>query len=337
MHTSRPTGSTRWDRSGRQGHTESYFLKANDPDRPGRALWIKFTLLVAPKGGNDALGELWAVRFDKGAGPHRGGKSSFPLSDCQLSDSGLGLTIGPGHLEPGHCHGEVGEGDNRIAWDLHFDIAEQETMFGLPHAWMYDAGFPKNKVYSPYPRTGFRGRLVVGDEAWEIDRWVGMLGHNWGPSHNPHYHWAQCSLFGDEDCVFEGYSARIALGPWLSPWLTGAVVRYRGDELRFNSLFSVLNRTVEAELFRWSFRTRQQGWQLEWEVEAPADDFAGLRYGNPDGTENQCLNSKIATCRLRLARRNGGQWQPVADLRGERSCAYEILQQDRGHGVTMLA
>jgi len=336
LQLSRPTNSVRWDRSASRGHTESYFLKANDPDRPGRALWIKFTLLV-PEDGSEGLGELWVIRFDGDTGQHRGAKASFPLSSCSLQDSGLGLSIGPGRLEPGHTLGEAGEGDQHIGWDLRFDVDDQQTMFGLPHAWMYDAGFPRNKVYSPYPRTRFRGSLSVAGETWQIDNWIGMLGHNWGRSHNPRYHWAQCSMFGDEDCVFEGYSARIALGPWLSPWLTGAIVRYRGEELHFNKPTGALNKTVEADLFRWSFHSQQEGWQLDWQVEADVGDFAGLVYRNPDGSANQCLNSKIATCSLRLARKEAGQWQTVADLRGERTCAYEILQVDPEHGVVMLA
>ncbi|MBN93167.1 MAG: hypothetical protein CL928_03730 [Deltaproteobacteria bacterium] len=336
MQLSLPTNSVRWDQSLARGHTESYFLKANDPQCPGRALWIKFTLLV-PEDGTEGLGELWAIRFDGETGRHQGAKASFPLSSCSLQEVGLGLVIGPGRLEPGHTRGEAGDGDQNIRWDLRFDVDDQSTMFGLPHAWMYEASFPKNKVYSPCPRTRFRGSLSVAGDLWKIEDWVGMLGHNWGRSHNPRYHWAQCNMFGDDDCVFEGYSARIALGPWLSPWLTGAVVRYQGEDLKFNSVTGALNSSVEAELFRWSFRSRQGGWQMHWEVEAPVGDFAGLVYRNPDGTENQCLNSKIASCRLRLSRKTGRSWEPVADLKGKRTCAYEILQVDTEHGVVMLA
>ena len=144
-------------------------------------------------------------------------------------------------------------------------------------------------------------------------------------------------LFEGEDCVFEGYSARLKLGPWLSPWLTGAMVRFEGEDIAFNAVSRALNKTVQAELFRWSFDARQGDWQIRWHVEADREDFAGLDYVNPDGGSNFCLNSKIATCNLQLSRREGGNWQQVADLWGRSSCAYEILVQDLDHGVPILA
>ena len=63
----------------------------------------------------------------------------------------------------------------------------------------------------------------------------------------------------------------------------------------------------------------------------------GLKYLNPDGVLNYCLNSKIADCSLRLSRRERGRWQEIVSLRGDKSCAYEILTRDPDHGVRVLA
>lgn len=333
----RTVDSVRWDEGSSKGHVESFFLKANDPAQHDRAFWLKFTLLVAPGGGEPRLAEVWGIRFDGTGGAHRAAKASFAIGDCRLSRDGLGLTLGDNVLEPGRTRGGIGEGSDRIEWDLAFEQTGQEVLLSLPNDWMYDAGFPKSKTYTSCPRTPFTGTLTVGGQAWAIDGWPGMLGHNWGLFHNPQYHWAQCSMFGDADSVFEGFSARIPLGPVLSPWLTMATLRHDGQEYLFNRFRRAPGNKVQAGLFAWSFVSRQRGHQLEWNVSAPVGDFGGLKYLNPDGVLNYCLNSKIADCSLRLSRRQRGSWQEIVSLRGERSCAYEILTRDPGHGVRVLA
>lgn len=332
-----PLDSVRWP-EGKRGHVESFFLKANDRTAPQRALWLKFTLLAPLSPGDPVLAEVWALRFDGDSGQHGGSKASFEVGEARLSRGGLGFEVGDCLLAPGRTRGRIGEGAEAVSWDLTFDYTDQWPWISLPSQWMYEGGFPKNKTYSSCPATTFSGRLACGGDEWAVGGWPGMLGHNWGPAHNPAYHWAQCNLFeGSNTTVFEGVSARIPLGPFLSPWLTMAIVRHEGEELLFNRFSRLLNRSVSTELFRWSFRSRQAGWQLDWEVSAPRGDFVGLAYIDPGGRENHCLNSKIATCSLKLARKGKSGWEEVADLRGERSCAYEIITQDPEHGVPILA
>lgn len=329
--------SVRWT-EGTRGHVESFFLKANDPGDPRQAFWLKFTLLAPLDPEAPILAEVWAIRFDGHTQKHRGSKASFPVDRARLSREGLGFDVEDISLRPGRTRGAVGEGDNRVTWDLQFDYRHQRPWLALPSEWMYEGSFPKNKTYTSCPATLFDGRLGCGDGEQEITAWPGMLGHNWGPAHNPAYHWAQCNLFEDSPTtVFEGVSARIPLGPFLSPWLTMATVRHEGEELHFNRFARVLNRSVNTRLFAWSFRSRQDGWQLDWEVNAEQADFAGLTYVDPGGRENHCLNSKIASCTLKLARKEGGNWLEVADLVGPSSCAYEIITQDPSHGVPILA
>jgi hypothetical protein len=329
--------SVRWPEGGR-GHVESFFLKANDPRRPQQAFWLKFTLLAPVDPAQPVLAEVWALRFDGASGQHRGAKASFLIEQTQLCRDGLGFEVAGCTLHAGRTCGDIGEGQNRITWDLRFDYRDQQPWLSLPSQWMYEGGFPKNKTYTSCPATAYSGRLSCGGRQEDIEDWPGMLGHNWGPAHNPAYHWAQCNLFdGSPGTVFEGVSARIPLGPFLSPWLTMAIVRHAGEEHRFNRFRCVLNRSVKTELFAWSFRSRQAGWQLDWSVSAPKRDFAGLAYIDPGGGENHCLNSKIASCSLRLSRRVRGGWDSVAELQGKQSCAYEIITPDRGHGVPILA
>lgn len=329
MQLSVPLDSTRWDPASPRGHVESWFLKANDPSEPGRALWLKTTLLVPPKGAPGAEIAVWAIVF--GPEGHRAAKTSWPIERAELSRDGLGATVGDCVLEPGRFRGAL----DGITWDVTFS-SEDEPMFAFPGAWMYEGGFPKSKLYTSTPRSVLGGRVTVDDRDLPVDGWIGMLGHNWGLFHSPAYHWAQVNLL-DEGAIFEGYSGRIPLGPVLSPWLSGGVLRWQGRTLRFNRLTGLPGNHVAVGPGRWSCRLQEDGWRLRWTVEAPQRDFVGLRYVDPDGRENHCLNTKIADCTLRLEERRGGSWREAAVLRGERCCAYEILTRRHDHGVPILA
>ena len=340
----RPLNTCRWDPNDVRGHVESWFLKANDPAAPGQALWIKFTLLVPPGGAarrEPALCEVWAIRFDGATGRHRAAKASFPIGEAEFAAGGLGVSVGGNLLEPGRTRGSLGTGTDHIRWDLRLDGGDAAPMFGFPHRAMYEGGFPKSKLYTPLPRAVLSGELGGDDGAEVITGWIGMLGHNWGRTHSPSYHWAQCSLFegpeGPEDTVFEAFSGRIALGPWLSPWLSGGVLRRGGEELRFNAVGALFGNRVRVGPSSWSCVLDNGERRLTWAVRSAPADFVGLRYIDPDGRENHCLNSKIATCTLALERRSGGRLALEAELRGDRSCAYEILTRSHDHGIPLRA
>ena len=84
-----------------------------------------------------------------------------------------------------------------------------------------EAGFPRFKILTPYPAERFRGRLSVDGKEWVVEGWPGMQGHNWGRAHSERYAWAHCCAFeGRPESWFEGFSAKIRLGPVTTPFLT---------------------------------------------------------------------------------------------------------------------
>ncbi|MCA9695182.1 MAG: hypothetical protein KC636_36720 [Myxococcales bacterium] len=321
-----------------RGHVESFFLKANDPRQPGRALWLKWTLRVPVGAPEAAVAEAWAIRFDGDRRAHQAAKETHHLAACSLAADRLALSIGAAELTPGRARGRVGAGASAIAFALEFDYDGQRPMYAFPRGWMYERGFPKSKLYTSCPATRLSGFIEGAGERWQVDAWPGMLGHNWGRTHAPRYHWAQCSLFTDAaPLVFEGYSGRIRVGRALSPWLTGAVVRVGDDEYPFHALTRLVNPSVRVSPYSWSFTARERGYQLRARVSAREDAFVGLRYENPDGSQSHCLNSKIADCEIELSKKTGVGWRPLARGAGRRSCAYEILTQDFEHAIPVLA
>ena len=81
----------------------------------------------------------------------------------------------------------------------------------------------------------------------------------------------------------------------------------------------------------WSFSAESCLARLEGELSAETKDFAGLYYENPDGVMTYCLNSKIASGRLRLEAKGRPPLEATT-----RSAALEIGTKDASHGIPML-
>lgn len=88
------------------GHYESYFQRANHPQRP-LAFWIRYTVF-SPKGRTgDAVGELWAVYFDGERERIAVAKEVFPIRSCAFSQQGLDVRIGDAVLDDAHLAGRA--------------------------------------------------------------------------------------------------------------------------------------------------------------------------------------------------------------------------------------
>src|SRR5690349_20568832 len=68
----------------RQGHYESFYLRANHPGRP-LAFWLRYTIF-SPDGRPDAaVGELWAIAFDGERHRHAVGRAELPIASCDFA------------------------------------------------------------------------------------------------------------------------------------------------------------------------------------------------------------------------------------------------------------
>lgn len=61
--------------------------------------------------------------------------------------------------------------------------------------------------------------------------------------------------------------------------------------------------------------------------------FVGLAYRNPPGGVKHCLNTKLAACELTLTWPSGEREVLHTDQRA----AFEILTDDRDHGIAISA
>ena len=330
-----PPNEVRWPRD-RGGHYESFYLKANAPDRP-LGLWIKHNLL-APRG-SDAppFGESWAVLMDGERGVHRVAKRVVPSRELDLAPADGIVRLGEAVLTEDAARGTIpAEGGlPDAAWELEL-TGDEPPIIHYPHAWMYTAAFPKKKVLTPRPGLVFRGNMRVGDTEVDVDGWTGLQGHNWGRSHAHDYAYGNAGRFRErEDARFDGFTARIQLGPLTTPQLTACILRLGSTDYAFNSK----RRSIGAghhNFPRWSFQVEGKGgYRLSGHVEAEPSRYVGLCYADPTGSLADCLNTKFGRGELLRERKVVGRWEEVQRLTGD-AFELEFLFRDMDHGVPVL-
>jgi hypothetical protein len=301
----------------RAGHYESFFLRANHPARP-LAFWIRYTLFSPAGRPGEAEAELWAIFFDGETGGHVAVKEEVPLSRARFERTAFGVAIdavsGRAELGPGSLAGVAASGGHRVSWSLRYRGGEL-PLFLLPLG-LYDAPLPKAKSLVGTPLATFEGALSVDGREIDVGGWVGSQNHNWGSKHTDHYAWGQVAGFDDAPGSFlEIATARLKVGPVWTPFMTLLVLRHEGEEIALNTLAQAARARGSFECFSWRFASETPAVRVEGRIDAAREDFVGLAYKNPPGGTKDCLNTKIAT----------------------RRAAFEILTDDRSHGVAIRA
>lgn len=320
-----------------RGHVESFFLKANAPDRP-LAFWIKFTILSPAGRPQEAVGEVWAIVFDRALGPPLAVKETFSLAECALGRTAPGFSTSRAALGPLSTRGAIGAAGREIAWDLVFDEGAPPLHLFPCEALYETETFPRSKLLTPHPDSRFDGALCVGGREIAVRGWRGCQGHNWGRSHAHRYAWAHVDAFdGAEGTYFEGFSAQVKIGPLTTPPLTLLALVHGGRTYDFRGIAHWLNRSVELAPGRWTFFARSRTARLRGEVVADSRETAGLIYEDPSGEKAHCLNSKLARCRLDLEIAAGKRFEPVATLETAHRAALEVLVRGEAHGVPIIA
>jgi hypothetical protein len=319
----------RYDPSSSAGHYESYFLRANHPSRP-LAFWIRYTLFSPKKRPKDAVGELWAIAFDREAGKITAVKSELPLGECAFSRRQTSVLVGAARLDDRELAGEASSRGHSIGWDLAYEGGGAPLLL-YPER-MYDASFPKAKAMVLAPNAIFRGTVTVDGVPMRVDGWQGSANHNWGRAHTDAYAWGQVAGFdGEPDAFLEVATARVKIGPLWTPRMTPVVLRVGGDTIALNSVTRVVRTKARYELFEWTFEAKGRGVSVRGTIDAPRDAFVALTYPNPPGGKKTCLNSKIARCVLRVERKK----QPPLELVAANRAAFEILTDASDHGVPL--
>jgi len=307
------------------GHYESWFQRANDASGR-RAFWIRYTIF-APRGRPaDAVGELWAIAFDREGSTIAAVKQVHPIAACTFARDRLDVAIGDARLDDGALRGAATARGHTIEWDLRYGGGQPALLF-LPER-LYGAPIPKAKLLVGQPLARFTGHLIVDGARVAIADWVGSQNHNWGSKHTDRYAWGQVAGFDEApDAFLECSTAQLKLGPLWTPRMSPVLLRLGGETLAWNSLGRAVRARGRYAPYDWRIETSGPSGELTVAISAAPSDFVALRYDNPPGGAKICLNSKIARCELTLRR---GATTTV--LRSSRA-AFEILDDAAPPGV----
>jgi hypothetical protein len=304
---------------GAGGHYESWFLRANHPERR-LAFWIRYTIFAPRDDPEQAEGELWGIWFDGETGRTVSVYEAHAWKDCSFSKSGLDVRVGASLLQDREANGGASSGGETLRWSLRWAGGEPPLL--LLSEEMYERGFPKAKALVPAPNVVFDGTLSVNGETHAVGSWIGSQNHNWGPRHTDRYAWGQVAGFDDEpDAFLECATAQLKLGPVWTPRITVAVLRLRGTEYALNSIRRGIRARGSFGFYEWSFVTRDRDVTISGRFEGRAEDFAVLTYRNPPGGVKSCHNSKLASCRIRVERNGEAPTELVTTDRA----AFEII------------
>lgn len=313
------------------GHYESYFLRANHPDRP-LAFWIRYTIFAPKKNPAANLGELWVIVFDGERQQVRAAKAEYPLAGCLFDPQQLDVRIGEATLQAGALRGQVQQGATQISWNLTYQHGAEPVLL-LPEK-LYTTALPKAKALVANPLARFSGEIQVNGEILRVDSWVGSENHNWGSKHTDEYAWGQVAGFDNApDAFLECATARIKLGPVWTPKMTTLVLRLDGRTFALNNLLHAARVKAHYGYFHWHFDSADKNVRIVGDIQASPDQFVGLNYYNPPGGSHTCLNCKIASCRL-LVQEKG---RPDREFFTRHRAAFEILTDDPHHGVRIVA
>jgi len=319
---------TRFDPAAPRPHVESYFLKANEPSGR-RALWVRHTIFAGRHDASRAVAEAWAIFFDRDRG-HVAVKQQVPLARARFSRSELDISIDGVTLDARIARGRLEGGNRSVGWDLTL-ASNGPPLLHFPRSFMYEGPFPSSKLVSLLPDARVYGTIDVGGESVNVEGWPALLGHNWGKRNAHTYAWGHCNAWtGGEDVMFEGTSARVKIGPVLTPVSTILCLRHRGVRYDLNGVMQMIKNRGTIGLRRWSFRGHNDLARIEGELWAEDDDFVGLHYPNPDTPMTYCLNTKIAHARLEVSI----QKRPPMILASTQA-ALEIGTHDADHGIRM--
>jgi len=332
---SEQANALRYRAAANDGHVESHFLKANSPDGQ-RALWIKYTVLAPQRGAEHAVAEVWAIAFVRGrAGTAPrivAAKERVPCAELAHAAAPFRLCSKLGELRHGSASGALKSDTHRLAWELSY-ACPAVAFRPFPLARMYTGAFPRTKTLTPAPNTRVAGWFEVDGERWDVTGFRAAQGHNWGRGHAHSYAWMHGNAWqGAEgaDIFVELLSARVKLGPALTPWLSVGAIAIDDVTYRFDGPRALLSRCVQVNPTSYTLALRHRDATLDVSIEAEPSLIAGLRYEDPDGSSLFCLNSKLARARLRLFAR-GRSWTLTSE-----QVALEIGTRSTDHGIAIL-
>ncbi|HEY2601197.1 MAG TPA: hypothetical protein VGI67_06540 [Thermoleophilaceae bacterium] len=303
-----------------RGHYESFYLRAAHPSEP-LGIWIRYTVHKRP--GAEPTGSLWFTLFDANAD----GPWAFKLTEPgPRLPSGAFIEIAGATFGPDRVAGKAGD----AAWGLTYS-GDREPLFHLPRDWMYTKGFPKTKTLSPTPAALFSGSVTIASRRLELDRWPGMVGHNWGSEHAERWVWMHGIGFEGhgEDTWIDAAVGRVRAGPLKTPWMGNGGISLDGTRYRLGGIERTRAIRVSERPTRCDFLLPGNKITVRGTVNSDAKNFVAWVYSDPGGSQHNTVNCSISTMELTVSR----EGQQDITLATGSGASYELGMRETDHGI----
>jgi hypothetical protein len=296
---------------------ESYYLRAAHPN-DAFAVWIRYTVQKAA--GKAPRASLWFTFFDESTGRPTAEKADFDAPDLSAPDAGW-IRIGDSTFSETRIEGSSGQ----ASWSIRVEDAARPLRH-LPRPFLYKTPLPKTKPESPVPFGRFSGTVDIGDRHYELDRWPGMLGHNWGAEHAWTWVWLNGAGFREEpEAWIDVVMGRLMVAGRPTPWVVNGAISLDGERHRLGGPF---RRGVQANPVPGSATLvlpGEGGLRAEVEILAPHGSTVAWNYGGPDGHLHDVLNCSMAELTIGLTTGNA----PTRTLSTDHGGTYELGLPDR--------
>jgi hypothetical protein len=306
----------------RAGMYESFYLRAVAPDEPV-GVWLRYTAHKRP--GAEPKGSVWCTAFDA----RKGRPWMHKLTSAELSAPADGwIAVDGSKLGAGYAEGECGG----ASWSLRIESDEPQLRH-LPAAWMYRARLPRTKLTSPAPDARVNGAIELPDgRTLRLERWRGMVGHNWGAEHAERWIWLHGVGFAQEPRAWLDVAlGRIKVAGAVTPWIANGAISLGGRRWRVGGLGRRGLRVQESAESCQLRMPGAHGLSVDASITVPPGSGAGWLYADPRGGEHEALNCSVAAIELDV--RLPGERAP-RQLSTTHGGAYELgVRAGERHGV----
>lgn len=314
-----------WRGPAHRGHYEVWYLTIHDPVTR-RAFWLRHTL-HAPTDGRPGHAALWAFSFEPG-GKGVQAIDRFALESFQDRSPG-GLELGPARYAPLLARGEVGEGANRIAWDLVLEPGPFGAFRHVPPK-LYRVRLAGSLVSTPAMSFAVSGTIEAGGVKTRLDRATGEQGHVFGRRHADRWAWAHVHRFEDEDGALEAVSAQVRkLGVLIPPASALCLDTANEGRLAWNRTRELWTTRSRFELGRWELDARSGDVRVKVAIHAPHDAFISVEYEDPSGERVYCNHAEHADAEVEVYRRDAGDWRLQRRHVSKGTTAFEVGERGR--------
>jgi Tocopherol cyclase len=311
----------RWD--GRSAnHYEVWFLTLNHRASQ-RGFWFRYSL-ESPSGQQPRTA-LWAAAFNR-RNPELniGLKREYGIDQFAFEGrENFSLRISDGEFSGSRASGRVVSDDHSIEWNLSFE-PNLKTYHHITRT-INQLSRPSSFVCSPNLDARYSGTVICDGQEFLLEDEPGCQSHLWGRKHVNEWVWVHSNAFENHPgTVFEGLAARTRRAGRTFPPIQSLYLRHRGAEHRFVRMRLAEQWQRKLGIGYWSFSAMNRNIYLEGTAQCRLRDMLQVEYTDPDGERLYCINSEVASMKIRLFRRaHGLKWRHIETIKASNTTHLE--------------